>query len=143
MQDHGARNDNALLLAAGGRVVAIDYASSTREMARRPWQEWVRTYADHGRAGHPLEQPGHADITVEVAVDQLATVAEPIAHRSQAEFLRAHGIDALVAEGAARWRAEGAAGGLAAIAGRSRVHEAEALLDPAGLGAFQVLEWQA
>lgn len=133
--------DQALDLAAGGRVVAIDYVSSTREMARRPWTDWVRTYAGHGRGPHPLQQPGTADITVEVAVDQLASVAAPQLDRDQASFLRAHGVDELVAEGAATWRDLGLGGGLAAIAGRSRVHEAEALLDPAGLGAFRVLEW--
>lgn len=134
-------HDALELAGPGGRVVAIDYASTTRELARRPWTEWVRTYAAHGRAGDPLEDPGSCDITVEVAVDQLATVAEPTIDRSQAEFLAAHGIDELVEEGAARWRAEGIGGGLAAIAGRSRVHEAEALTDRAGLGAFRVLEW--
>lgn len=136
--------DEALALAGtGGRVVVADYASSTRAMAGRSWDEWVRTYARHGRGGHPLRDPGSCDITVEVAVDQLATVAAPHLDRTQAEFLRAHGIEALVAEGAARWRAEGVRGGLAAIAGRSRVHEADALTDPAGLGAFRVLEWLA
>lgn len=135
--------DRALGLAAGGRVVAVDYASTTPELARRPWTSWVRTYAAHGRGGHPLEDPGTADVTVEVAVDQLATVAPPSIERSQAEFLVAHGIEELVAEGRARWAADGLSGGLAAIAGRSRVHEAEALLDPRGLGAFRVLEWVA
>jgi SAM-dependent MidA family methyltransferase len=134
--------DEALNLAGpGGRVVVADYASSTRAMAERPWEEWVRTYAHHGRAGHPLREPGSCDITVEVAVDQLATVAAPAIDRTQAAFLAAHGLDELVAEGAARWRAAGAQGGLDAIAGRSRVHEADALTDPAGLGAFRVLEW--
>lgn len=136
--------DEALGLAGvGGRVVVIDYASSTRDMAGRSWDHWVRTYARHGRAGHPLSEPGSCDITVEVAVDQLATVAAPDLDRSQAEFLAAHGIEGLVADGAARWRAEGLSGGLRAIAGRSRVHEAEALTDPTGLGAFRVLEWIA
>lgn len=131
----------ALDLAAGGRVVVVDYASSSRDMAGRPWTEWLRTYAAHGRGGHPLVDPGSCDITVEVAVDQLATVRPPTSDRSQAQFLTELGIDALVAEGAARWHELGAAGGLAAIAGRSRVHEAEALTDPGGLGAFRVLEW--
>lgn len=134
--------DRALGLAAGGRVVAIDYASRTRELARRPWTEWVRTYASHGRAGHPLHHPGSADITVEVAADQLAGVEPPSRDRDQATFLRAHGLDELVEAGAAAWRATGSAGGLEAIAGRSRVHEADALTDPTGLGAFRVLEWQ-
>src|SRR5699024_7597783 len=121
--------------------VVIDYASHSRELAHRPWTEWVRTYADHGRAGSPYEDPGSRDITVEVPVDQLATVAEPDFDRSQAEWLRHHGVDRLVAEGRRIWAERGAAGGLEAIAGRSRVHEADALLDPEGLGAFRVLEW--
>ena len=79
---------------------------------------------------------------VEVAVDQLMSVAEPVSNQTQADFLRAHGIDDLVEEGAAKWREQGIGGGLEAIAGRSRVHEAEALLDPTGLGAFRVLEWE-
>ncbi len=125
----------------GGRVVAIDYATTSAEMAARPWTDWVRTYAAHGRAGDPLHEPGGRDITCEVAVDQLALVRTPASDRSQAEFLHRHGIDDLVAEGRARWTDEGIAGGLAALAGRSRISEAEALTDPAGLGAFRVLEW--
>ncbi len=133
--------DSALGLAAGGRVVVFDYASTTKAMAGRPWTDWVRTYADHARGGHPLADPGRCDITVEVAIDQLATVATPDVDRTQAEFLRAYRLEELVADGVARWRALGSAGGLPAIAGRSRVHEADALTDPAGLGAFRVLEW--
>ncbi|MBX3315062.1 MAG: SAM-dependent methyltransferase [Actinobacteria bacterium] len=125
----------------GGRVVLFDYTSRSSELARRPWTDWVRTYASHGRAGHPLEDPGSRDITVEVPVDQLASVDEPSSERPQAEFLRAHGVDELVAEGRARWTELGIAGGIEAIAARSRVHEADALLDPTGLGAFGVLEW--
>jgi len=130
-----------LALADGGRVVAIDYASTSSAMARRPWTDWVRTYAAHGRAGSPLDDPGSRDITCEVAVDQLALVRPPGADRTQADFLAAHGIAELVEAGRARWLAEGIGGGLPAIAGQSRVSEAAALLDPDGLGAFRVLEW--
>lgn len=131
----------ALTAARGGRVVVIDYGASSAELARRPWTDWLRTYADHGRAGGPLVAPGRCDITADVAVDQLALVAEPTANRSQADFLAAHGLAELVAEGRARWAAGGIRGGLAAIEGRSRIVEAEALTDPVGLGAFRVLEW--
>jgi len=134
--------DTLALTDGGGRVVAIDYASDSASLARRPWDEWVRTYAAHGRAGAPLEAPGSCDITCEVAVDQLALVRRPDADRDQATFLRAHGLDELVEEGAARWRAEGHTRSLDAIAARSRVHEADALTDPVGLGAFRVLEWE-
>jgi SAM-dependent MidA family methyltransferase len=133
----------ALALAAGGRVAAIDYARpTTAELAALPFEAWLRTYADHGRAHDPLDRPGSADITCDVAADQLALVAPPTSVRGQAAFLRAHGIDELVAAARARWHELGVAGGLEAVAARSAVGEAEALLDPEGLGGFTVFEWQ-
>jgi SAM-dependent MidA family methyltransferase len=126
------------LAGTDGHVVTFDYASTTDEMARRPWAEWVRTYRDHQRGGRPLEQLGEQDITCEVAVDQLP---EPAGDHRQADWLRAHGIDALVEEGRTIWRERAAIGDLEAVRARSRVGEAEALLDPSGLGAFRVLEW--
>jgi SAM-dependent MidA family methyltransferase len=68
-------------------------------------------------------------------------VATPSAVRTQAEFLAAHGMDELVADAAAAWEAGAARGGLDAVRARSRVGEARALADPAGLGAFSVVEW--
>lgn len=129
------------LTADGGRVVVIDYARPSAELARTPVDEWLRTYARHGRGSGPLSDLGAQDITCDVALDQLALVSPPSAVRSQAEWLRAHGIDELVAEGARRWEAGAAVGGLEALAGRSRTTEAAALLDPDGLGAFTVVEW--
>jgi SAM-dependent MidA family methyltransferase len=129
------------LAASGGRVVAIDYASTTASMAARPSTEWLRTYRAHQRGAALLDDLGVQDITVEVAVDQLGHVRPPDDDRSQAAFLRAHGIDELVAEGRATWTERAAVGDLAAVRARSRVSEADALLDPTGLGAFRVLEW--
>ena len=131
----------ALALAGTGRVVVIDYADSSRSLARRPWKSWVRTYAGHDRSGDPLERPGSRDITCEVATDQLALVRTPDFDRSQRDFLLVHGIENLVAEGRQRWARDGFDGGLHALAGRSRVSEGAALTDRAGLGAFRVLEW--
>jgi SAM-dependent MidA family methyltransferase len=122
-----------------GRLVVIDYATTTAEMARRPWTEWLRTYARHGRGGHPLARPGEQDITADVALDQLP--GAPHAVTDQADFLRSHGIDDLVDAARQRWRERAAVGDLEALAARSRVHEADALTDPAGLGAFRVVEW--
>ena len=73
-----------------------------------------------------------------MAVDQLP---EPDAVRSQTQFLQLHGIGELVDEGRAAWAAAASRPDLAAMAMRSRVAEAAALLDPAGLGGFTVLEW--
>jgi hypothetical protein len=81
-------------------------------------------------------------MTAEVCIDQLIRSAgHPNAVRTQAQFLAYWGIDELVEEGRRRWDTNAHAPDLAAVAGRSRVREAEALLDPRGLGAFTVLEW--
>lgn len=131
----------ALALVERGRVVVLDYAADTPDLAARPPDEWLRTYRAHGRGGPPLDALGSQDITCEVALDQLALVRRAGAHRSQADFLAAHGIDVLVAEGRRVWAERAHLGDLEAIRARSRVGEAEALTDPAGLGAFHVLEW--
>ena len=107
-------------------------------MARRPWTDWVRTYRRHGRGAHPLADLGSQDITCEVAVDQLPPAT---ANRSQAEFLEAHGLPELVEEARAAWRERAHIGDLQALTARSRVHEAQALIDETGLGGFRVLEW--
>jgi SAM-dependent MidA family methyltransferase len=131
----------ALDLVRRGRVVVVDYATTTGEMCERDWHDWVRTYRDHERGGDPLADPGSQDITVEVALDQLAAVRTPSRDRSQEQFLRSHGIDDLVAEGRQIWADRAHLGDLAALKARSRVRECDALCDPTGLGAFRVVEW--
>ena len=131
----------ALDLVERGRVVVIDYASDTTAMSRRPWRDWLRTYRGHERGEHPLRAPGTQDITCELALDQLARVREPDTVRTQAQFLRLHGLDELVGDGRRQWAERAHVGDLDAIRARSRVTEAEALTDPAGLGAFVVAEW--
>jgi NADH dehydrogenase [ubiquinone] 1 alpha subcomplex assembly factor 7 len=124
-----------------GRVVVLDYAATTAELAARPQQEWVRTYRAHARGGGPLDDLGLQDVTCEVAVDQLALVRHPSSEATQADWLRAHGIEDLVAAARATWAQRAHLGDLAALTARSRITEADALLDPAGLGGFRVLEW--
>lgn len=132
---------DALGCLDAGRVLALDYATTSPDMAARPWHEWVRTYRRHEPGGHPLDHLGEQDVTCEVAVDQLARVRRPDVDRSQAELLAAHGIDALVDEGRRTWEERAHIGDLAAVAARSRIAEAEALTDPSGLGRFRALEW--
>ena len=88
-----------------------------------------------------LDDLGRQDVTCEVALDQLALVRKPSTVTAQADWLRAHGLDDLVATARATWAERAHLGDLAALAARSRVTEADALIDPAGLGAFRVLEW--
>jgi SAM-dependent MidA family methyltransferase len=133
---------SALERVARGRVVVIDYASTTAALARLPVEAWLRTYRGHERGGPPLHDLGRQDVTVDVCLDQLARVRSPDVVRTQAELLRAHGIDRLVDEGRRTWAERGTIGDLAAVRGRSRVHEAEALLEAGGLGDFVAAEWE-
>jgi SAM-dependent MidA family methyltransferase len=101
-----------------GHLLVIDYGMTTAELAQRE------------------------DITCDVAIDQMRGQGQPTEMCTQAEFLRANGIEELVAEGLAVWNERAHLGDLAAIRGRSAMREADALLDPDGLGAFVVLQWE-
>jgi SAM-dependent MidA family methyltransferase len=133
--------DRARSLVRTGSVVVVDYAAATTaSLAARPYREWLRTYRGHDRGDHPLRAPGSQDITTEVALDQFPAAD---AVRSQTQWLQLWGIDELVAEGKRVWAEQSARPGLEAIRMRSRVGESEALLDPAGLGAFTVAQWRS
>jgi SAM-dependent MidA family methyltransferase len=125
-----------------GRLVVIDYASDTPDLAARPWTDWMRTYCDQTRGGTLLADLGRQDLTVEVDEGQLLRVRRPDLVRNQAEFLAAHGLAVLVDEGRQVWRERAHLGDLTALRARSRIGEAEALTDPGGLGAFRVFEWR-
>lgn len=144
LQRHAALWLRDALAVAGpaGRVVAFDYATTTADMASRPAGEWLRTYRDHARGGSWLEALGTQDITCEVAVDQLALVRPPVANRSQADWLHDWDIGELVEEGRRLWNERAHNPDVAALTARSRIGEAAALTDPAGLGAFRVLDWR-
>ena len=131
----------ALDVLERGRLVVIDYASTTAELAERPVGQWVRTYRGNERGGPALTALGTQDITCEVDEAQLALGHPPDVRSDQATFLAAHGLGGLVDEGRRIWHERAHIGDLAALRARSRVGESEALIDPAGLGAFRVLEW--
>ncbi len=134
---------DALRLLDRGRVVAFDYAvDHTAELAGRAPGGWLRTYRNGGPGGAPLDAPGGQDITCEVCVDQLARVRAPLLVRDQSEFLAEHGIAELVAAARAEWHARASRPDITALRARSRLGEAAALTDPAGLGSFRVLEWE-
>ena len=133
---------HALDTLRDGSLVVVDYTDTSASLAARPAWEWVRTYRSGVRGHEPLVDVGSADITVEVPLDQVLAAHTGAAVCDQASFLRSLGIDDLVDEGRAVWRERAAIGDLAALEARSRVHEADALCDPSGLGAFTVAVWR-
>ena len=124
-----------------GVVIAIDYGATTAEIAARPEMGWLRTFVGQERGGHPLDNPGTCDITTDVAVDQLAMIARPSVITKQRQFLERLGIAQLVEEGRQIWTENASAPDVGALRARSRIREAEALLEPSGPGDFVVLEW--
>ena len=126
-----------------GYLLVIDYAADSAELAERGQDGWLRTYRGHERGSAPLEAAGAQDITYDVPVDFLVETAGRtgftlLDHTTQADWLRGLGVDELAAAAAGEWRERAPVGDLAAVAARSRVHEADALTDPAGLGAHHV-----
>lgn len=119
-------------------IALVDYGvPTTEELAKRGWREWLRTFRHHGHGKDPLRDPGSQDITCDIAFDQLA----PHALHTQADWLRRHGIDPLIDEARAKWHERAAIGDLESLKARSRVNEADLLLDPDGPGGFLVAEW--
>jgi SAM-dependent MidA family methyltransferase len=125
-----------------GVIAIVDYAAPIEELADRGQAGWLRTYRGQHRGGSPLDLPGCQDITADVPLEALRRSAggaglSILSETSQAEWLRSLGVEELVEEARTAWHGR-TANDLAALAARSRVHEAEALLDPGGLGAHRV-----
>jgi SAM-dependent MidA family methyltransferase len=122
-----------------GAVVVFDYVRpTTAELTALDHHRWLRTYRGHEHGAHYLRDPGRQDVTTDLPADQLPP-ADVV--RSQAQFLERWGIGELVDEGVTAWAAAAHRPDLRAMTMRSRVREAEALTDAAGLGGFAVLEW--
>ena len=133
---------SAAAMLRRGVIAVVDYAAPVEDLAARGQDGWLRTYRAHHRSGSPFDRPGAQDISADVPVEALhrAAAAAGLAvldETTQGQWLRSLGVDELVEAARAAWHGRSATD-LAAVAARSRVHEADALLDPAGLGAHRV-----
>ncbi len=126
-----------------GAIILVDYVVPLAEIvARSP--EWLRTFAAHQRGGDPLSTPGRRDITADVVLEHVERAARRNglvieSAVSQRDWLVELGIEQRVAVAAATWSERAALGDLQALQARSVCHEAEALMDDAGLGGFRVM----
>lgn len=128
-----------LLDRGAARICLLDYGEpTTAQLASRGG--WLRAFRGHDRVHDVLDESSSFDITTDVALDQLP--GSPSVTR-QADFLHNLGLDELVAEGRAYWREHAAAPDVKALRMRSRVTEAEALVDRSGLGSWLVAAWTA
>ncbi|HEY3240454.1 MAG TPA: SAM-dependent methyltransferase [Acidimicrobiia bacterium] len=126
-----------------GAVAVIDYAAPVEGLLARGQDGWLRTYRAHGRGGSPLEAPGAQDITADLSLEALRRAAvraglTVVEETTQADWLGSLGLEPLVEQARTAWHAR-AANDLEALKARSLVQEADALTDPSGLGAHQVV----
>jgi SAM-dependent MidA family methyltransferase len=127
-----------------GLLLVIDYVDSVDGLVQRGSGAWLRTYREHRRGASPLDAPGAYDITADVISEQLHRTARDVGfvfveQLTQAEWLTRLGAHDLAAAAREALGARGGRTDLDALAARSRVSEAAALTDPAGLGAHTVV----
>jgi SAM-dependent MidA family methyltransferase len=127
-----------------GTLVVIDYVDDVAGLVERGPGGWLRTYRAHDRGGPPLDAPGEQDLTADVVREQLVHAARASGFTlesdvSQADWLRELGVDDLAESGRRTWEERAHVGDLDALAARSRVVEAAALTDAAGLGGHRVV----
>ena len=129
----------ALRLLERGRLLVFDYGvPTTAELAARPATEWLRTYRSQRRGQDLLHHPGSADITCDVAFDQLPPGATLT---PQADWLTSAGIGGMTAAARSLWQRSRANPTAEALAARTLLDEAGTLTDPDGMGAFWAAEW--
>ena len=129
-----------------GRVsmCLIDYGATSEELGVRAPESIVRTYRRHQAGLDWLGHPGRTDLTVDV---NITGVLEAITRAgsegrvmNQRDFVLEHGLDAIIADardGELLAASKGAV--MHQLENRSERLDMEALIDPNGLGAFQVI----
>jgi NADH dehydrogenase [ubiquinone] 1 alpha subcomplex assembly factor 7 len=136
--------DASAAVVRRGVLVVVDYLEPASELVARGPDGWLRTFRAHERGTSPLDDPGEQDITADVPLEYVRHAAATLGftllrETTQREWLVGLGLDDLVNEARAEWDRRAHVGDLEAVKHRSRVTEAAALVDPAGLGAHRVL----
>jgi len=127
-----------------GALVAIDYGATAEELESRRVTGTLRTYRSHHLGPDPLHAPGETDITADVNFTALQAVAADagatVEFHRQDDFLADLGLRDVISELRREELALARTGDeLARLQVRSRRTDAEALLNPRGLGDFRVL----
>ena len=127
---------------AAGSLAVIDYGPAGEADGRGAGT--LRTHRRHRPGPHPLDSPGEADITVDVNFAALVDAARAQGLECETLTQRAFLTRCGLPDRLAVWREEElelarAGEHTERLRARSRITGAAALLDPAGLGGFQVL----
>ena len=124
-----------------GRVIVVDYArATTTEMALLPWRA-LAAHLPPPRARRRLPRRARASRTSPPTSPSTSS-RSPTSSARRPSSSSASASTSSSRRGGRRGGRRRRAPTSAAMAMRSRVSEAEALLDPAGLGGFTVIEWE-
>ncbi len=136
--------ETVLELMGEGTLLVIDYGGTAEELEHRRITGTLRTYRSHHLGPDPLFAPGETDITADVNFTALVTVAEEAG--ADVELVRQDDLltDLGLRDELSRLRQEElelARSGdeVTRLQVRSRHTEAQALLNPRGLGDFRAL----
>ena len=127
-----------------GSVVLFDYGDTTENLLPRRRDGTLRTYRSHHLGPHPLDEPGATDITADVNFTAIQHAAETAGAEvevwRQDDFLAGLGLrERLSALRHEELELARRGDEMARLEVRTRLHEAETLMHPRGLGDFRVL----
>lgn len=122
----------------------IDYGGTAEELAARDPESVVRTYRKHQSGIDWLQHPGEFDVTVDVnsngVVNAIARSGHDARVMSQRAFCLDYGLGEVIDDARAGEEIAASAGQIMSqLKNRSDRLDMEALIDPNGLGAFQVI----
>ena len=122
----------------------IDYGGTAEELAARDPGSVVRTYRKHQSGIDWLQRPGEFDITVDVNIDGVVNAIVRSGHEarvmSQRAFCLDYGLGEVIDDAKEGEQIAASAGQvMSQLENRSDRLDMEALIDPSGLGAFQVI----
>jgi SAM-dependent MidA family methyltransferase len=122
----------------------IDYGGGADELVVRDPGSVVRTHHKHRSGIDWLQYPSEFDITVDVNIDGVVNAIARSGHEarvmSQRAFCLDYGLGEVIDEAKEGERIAASAGQIMAqLENRSERLDMEALIDPNGLGAFQVI----
>jgi SAM-dependent MidA family methyltransferase len=134
----------AMAMISSGSVVLFDYGDTAENLVPRRQDGTLRTYRSHHLGPHPLDEPGATDITADVNFTALESIAIEAGWEAkiwrQDDYLADLGVRARISE-MRRQELELARSGdeMERLKLRTLRTDAEALINPRGLGDFRVL----
>ena len=123
-----------------GSILLIDYGDTSENLLPRRQDGTLRTYRAHHLGPHPLDEPGHTDITADVNFDALLDEAPGTTLMRQEDFLAELGLRDRLSDLRHKELSAASSGDeIERLRLRTLRTQVETLLHPRGLGDFRVL----